>query len=65
MATMTRETPALLTQRQAADVLGVSKGTMQQLVAAGTIEPVRIAGLKRPKFRRADLEAIVRGERGP
>jgi len=60
MDTKEKERPALLTQREAADLLGVSKKTMQRLIASGTLEPVRIAGLAYPRYRRADLDRLVR-----
>jgi excisionase family DNA binding protein len=41
-------------------MVGVSKRTMQKLVAEGTIVPVRIPGLARPRFRRSDVEALIR-----
>lgn len=56
----TIESPALLTQRQAAEILGISKSAMARLLAAGSLEPVRIAGLGRPKYRRVDVEALIR-----
>ena len=60
MHTTPKERPALLTQQESADLLGVSKKTMQRLIASGMLEPVRIAGLAYPRYRRADLERIVR-----
>jgi hypothetical protein len=43
----------------------VTKSTMQRIVAAGSLEPVRIAGLGHPRYRRADLDALVRDGRAP
>ncbi len=57
----TNETqPALLTQRETADLLGVSKKTMRRLLVSGVLEPVRIAGLAHPRYRRSDVERLVR-----
>jgi excisionase family DNA binding protein len=61
MNTTAEERPALLNQRQVAEILGVSKHTMRLVIAAGTLEPVRIAGLGRPRYRRADVERLVEG----
>jgi excisionase family DNA binding protein len=60
-----REKPALLTQGEGAAMLGVSRQTMRRLVEAGSVVPVRIAGLGRLRYRRADLEALVRDGRAP
>jgi hypothetical protein len=53
--------PELLTQVQVARMLGLSKRGAQLAIAAGALEPVVIPGLRRPKYRRADVEAIVSG----
>jgi excisionase family DNA binding protein len=60
-----REKPALLTQGEGAAMLGVSPQTMRRLVEAGSLEQVRIVGLGRPRYRRADIEALVRDGRAP
>jgi excisionase family DNA binding protein len=66
MPDTTHERPVLLTQREAAELLGVSRRTMQRLFTTGALEPVRIVGLGRPRYRRADLERFAQGERaGP
>jgi hypothetical protein len=66
---MRRETEfpraALITQRQAVAILGVSPDSFGRIVRAGGLEPVLIPGLGRPRFRRADVEALVRGEKVP
>lgn len=59
------EEPALLNQTQSAALLGVSKQSMQRLIAAGSLEPVRIAGLGRPRYRRSDIETLIRVGRAP
>jgi excisionase family DNA binding protein len=65
MKEKTAERPALLTQHEAAQILGVSRQTMQRLNAAGTLNPVRIPGLGWPRYRRVDIERLVEGERAP
>lgn len=61
MATNTTEQPALLTQLEAAQILGVSRRSMHRLLVAGTLRPITIAGLGRPRYRRADVERLARG----
>jgi excisionase family DNA binding protein len=65
MAVKTAERPALLTQVEAATILGVSRQTMQRLAAAGTLHPVRIAGLGWPRYRRVDIERLIEEGRSP
>jgi hypothetical protein len=38
---------------------------MQKLLKAGALEPVHIAGLGWPRYRRADVERLVREGRAP
>jgi hypothetical protein len=59
------ERAALLTPPQARAILGLSKPSMQRLLAAGSLEPVHIAGLGWPRYRRADVERLVREGRAP
>jgi excisionase family DNA binding protein len=63
MATAEKERSALLTLSEAAAVLGVSRNTMRQLVAANSLDAVRISGLAWPRYRRSDLEALIEGGR--
>jgi hypothetical protein len=65
MNTTEREKPALLTQARSAAILGVSNHSMQRVIAAGALEPVRIAGLERPRYRRVDIERLIREGRAP
>jgi len=65
MTAISDEKPALLNQTQSAALLGVSKQSMHRLIAAGSLEPVRIAGLGRPRYRRADVERLIREGRAP
>jgi hypothetical protein len=58
-------TAALITQRQAVAILGISRDSFTRLVKAGGLEPVWMPGLGFPKYRRADIEALVRGEKVP
>ncbi len=52
--------PILVTQAQAARLLGVSRITVYRMVQEGELEPVIIRGMRR--YRREDLERIARGE---
>jgi excisionase family DNA binding protein len=62
MPTKEKERRALLlTLSEAAEVLGVHRNTMRRLVAGGALQPVRIAGLGWPRYRRADVEALIEG----
>ena len=65
MSASAREQSALLTPPQARAILGISKHSMQRLLAAGSLEPVHIAGLGWPRYRRADVERLVREGRAP
>jgi hypothetical protein len=49
--------PLLLTQKQAADLLGVSRFTVRNLKLAGQLHPVRLLGSWR--YRRDEIEAIA------
>ena len=57
--TETQPRGALVNYTQSARLLGISTDSLRRIVAAGSLEPVRIAGLG-PRFRRADVEALVR-----
>ena len=61
MVVKTHDHAELLTAVQVARILGLSKRSVQEALAAGVLEPVFIPGLRRPKYRRADVEAIVTG----
>jgi predicted site-specific integrase-resolvase len=65
METKARERPALLTQLESANLLGISRQSLRRLIAAGSLEPVWIAGLGRPRYRRADIEKLVEEGRSP
>jgi len=62
MAARTQLESGLLNQRQAAERLGVSRRTLGRLVESGTVRPIRIAGLGRPRFRRDEIERLIAGE---
>ena len=54
--------PSLLTgEVDAAAALGVCHSTFRRMVAAGTITPVEIPGVKRKLFRVSDLELLAAG----
>jgi excisionase family DNA binding protein len=59
MNTSIEERPALLSFLESAHLLGISASSLRRLIAAGSLEPVRIAGLTRPRYRRADIEKLV------
>jgi hypothetical protein len=61
MATKTKRKAPLVNRREAADILGVSGPTIKRIIAAGGLEPVILPGLIRPLYRRADIEALVKG----
>jgi predicted site-specific integrase-resolvase len=65
MDATTKQRPALLTQREVAGILGVSRRTMHKILLAGSLKPVWIAGLGYPRYRRSDVEALVRDGRAP
>jgi excisionase family DNA binding protein len=65
METQTATPSGLVNQRQGAEILGVSPRTFQKIVRAGAIKPVRISGLGRPRFRRADLDELIQTGRAP
>jgi hypothetical protein len=65
METKTKERAALLNLTDSARLLGVSPTSMRRMVAAGSLEPVYIAGLGRPRFRRSDVETLIREGRAP
>jgi excisionase family DNA binding protein len=62
MAIAQKERPALVNLAEVAAILGVHRNTAHRLVAAGTLRPVRIAGLGHPRYRRADVERLIAGE---
>lgn len=53
--------PELLTYTQAAKVLGVSRMTVSDMVAAGQLKTVDLAGKQRPRVTRRSIDAFVQG----
>ena len=51
--------PLLLTQKQSADLLGVSRFTIRRMTTSGELHPVRINNHWR--FRRSEIEAVAGG----
>jgi excisionase family DNA binding protein len=45
--------------------LGVSVETIKKMISAGSLEVVRLHPTAHPRVRRADVEALARGERPP
>jgi excisionase family DNA binding protein len=62
MATQT--TPLLMGKPSAARLLGVSEGCLERIIQRGSLEVVHLAPGLHPRVRRADVEALARGE-GP
>jgi excisionase family DNA binding protein len=59
---VTPDPPSLLvTPQEAAKMLHVHVATLTRMAAKGEVEIVRVGSLRR--FRRADVQAIVDGER--
>lgn len=56
----TQPAPLLLTQRQAADLLGVSRNTVVRLVRSGVLETLRLGPGMAPLIRRDDVLELVR-----
>lgn len=52
--------PILVTQAQAAKLLGVSRITIYRMVSDGELTPVTIHGMRR--YRREELERLARGD---
>ena len=52
--------PLVLTQKQAADLLGVSRFTIRKMTMEGQLHPVRIHESWR--YRREEFEALVSGQ---
>lgn len=53
-------TSDLLNQKEASQVLGVSVPTLRRMEREGQVQGVQIG--RRTKYRRSELEAILRGE---
>jgi excisionase family DNA binding protein len=65
VTTKTAERAALLTQGEVSVILGISRRSFKRLIAAGSLDPVRIAGLGLPRYRRSDVERLIQGGRAP
>jgi excisionase family DNA binding protein len=57
------DTPALITKKDAARLLGVSRDTIHRLVRDGVLCDVRIHKGMVPRLRRDDVLALARGEK--
>jgi len=51
--------PLLLTQKQAAHLLGVSRFTVRRMTQEGQLHPVRVHG--RFRYRRHEIEELAAG----
>jgi excisionase family DNA binding protein len=54
-----RRTSRLFGRPQAAGYLNVTTRTVDRLVARGLLNPIRLPGIRRTLFDRADLDALV------
>ena len=59
MAQMTKAEGRLLGRQAAADYLGINPRTLERLVSSGRLAPVRLPGVRRTLFERADLDRLV------
>jgi excisionase family DNA binding protein len=55
-------TPLLMLRPAAAKYLGVSQDVLQRMIERGVLEEVRLYPEAYPRVRRADVEALARGE---
>ena len=56
---------ALISRPEAARLLGCSTETVERIVREGVLAEVRLHPTAWPRLRRADVEALVRGEAPP
>lgn len=59
---MKEENNIYLKPREVADYLRVTRGTVSRLVKAGVLPPPIVLSERVHRFRREDIEAIMRGE---
>ncbi len=58
--------PDLMTSREVAEVLRLTRAQVARLAHEGRIPSVRITATSRPRFRRRDIERLIGGtEAGP
>jgi excisionase family DNA binding protein len=62
MASSGLDAPALVTKKDAARLLGVSRDTIHRLVRDGVLTDVRVHEGMIPRLRRDDVLALARGE---
>ena len=55
----------LFSREETARYLGTTPRSVDRLVGKGVLMPVRIPGLQRTLFDRADLERIIESGKGP
>lgn len=56
-----RDYPLVLTTRQVCEILQLSRHTFYKVVAAGTIAPLPLRGVKAHRFSRESVLSILRG----
>lgn len=59
MSTTTHQPALLVTQAEAAELLGVSRNTVVRLVGRGVLKTVRLAPGMKPRVRRSDVLALA------
>jgi excisionase family DNA binding protein len=59
-----RTDPLLMTQREAAALLGVSRNTVVRLVRRGVLPTIRLAPGMAPLVRRADVVSLTNRRKG-
>lgn len=55
----TNNAPDYLTVTEAADILGVSRRTVERYMTDGHLTVLRLPANKRPRLRRAEVEALA------
>lgn len=60
---LTAPEPRLLGLVEAGHFLGVTRRSLEHLIARGVLRPVRLAGLRRTLLDRQDLERLVKASK--
>jgi excisionase family DNA binding protein len=64
MTATTNAVARLLGRQAAADYLGINLRSLERLVSANKLAPVRLPGVRRILFERTDLDRLVVGGKG-
>jgi len=54
-----KTTPQLLTTAEVADLLRLSRDSVQKLVAEGVLHPIRLTAKGNFRFRRDEIDALI------